>query len=226
MPEEAIRLSLASELGPEGTAALREVLITERLARRQQIFEMGEPADHLYFLVEGKIKLTKPATGSSERESLLWLFGPGDMFGELSLIDRGLRATTATTVTPCTLLVGHRDALVELMDEYPELSRAFMRRLAARLRHANDRMAGLVLADVSGRLAALLLYLGRRFGTLTPAGIEIPRDLTQAELGTMVGASRERVNRTLTEFTSREWIDLTHKSIVLREPAKLMERMH
>lgn len=219
------QLPLYERISPQAAQAVAARLDVQNYGRGREVFHIGDPADHLFIITAGKVKLTRPSRQLPTRESLLWLLGPGDMFGELSLFDEGMRTTSAMTVTPATVARIEREVLLELMDEHSDLTRAVLRQLAGRLRQAHDTLTGLTQSDVSGRLASVLLLMGERFGQATDAGIEVPRDVTQQELGQMIGASRERVNRTLNEFVGRNWLQITPTRFILRDVEKLQGRM-
>ena len=152
--------------------------------------------------------------------------GPGDMFGELSLVDGGMRSTTATTLTRCSLLKAPGMQMRELVETRHDVALAMLGRLSERLRRADDNTAHFVSGDVPSRLAYTLLDLARRFGTANPSTghIVVRHDLTQHELAQAVGSSRETVNKALTDFTAHGWIAARPKVVTIMEPEKLAAR--
>jgi len=171
------------------------------LRRGETLFDEGDLGDRLYIVTEGKVKLGH--TSSDGRESLLAVLGPGEIIGELTLFDPGPRSTTATAVSPASLL-------------YPD---------PAHLMHAPDTsLSDLVFSDVPGRVAKALLDLADRFGTATDKGVHVPHDLTQEELAQLVGASRETVNKSLADFVSRGWIRLEGRAVTLLDVDRLARR--
>jgi CRP/FNR family cyclic AMP-dependent transcriptional regulator len=221
--DEVLRSAvLFRELDDEAAAALRSSMTEVKLSRGDVLFREGDEGDRVYVVIEGKIKLGR--TSSDGRENLLALLGPGQMFGELSLFDPGPRSATATAVTDTTLLgLGH-SALLPWLTGRPEVSRGLLLQLASRLRRSNDTLADLVFSDVPGRVAKALLELSERFGAPTNEGIRVEHDLTQEELAQLVGASRETVNKALADFTSRGWIRLEQRSVVLLDVDRLRRR--
>ena len=134
------------------------------------------------------------------------------------------RSTTATAVSPVTLLhLDHAD-LVVILDTNPTMSKHMLRALARRLRRTNESLADLVFSDVPGRVAKALLDLADRFGSSTDEGVHVPHDLTQEELAQLVGASRETVNKSLADFVSRGWIQLEGRAVTLLDLDRLARR--
>lgn len=192
------------------------------LRRGETLFDEGAPGDRLYIVREGKIKLGHRCADG--RENLLAVLGPHEILGELTLFDPGPRSTTATAVSPCRLLyLEHRD-LMSFLDRNPSLAKQMLKELAQRLRRTNDALADLVFADVPGRVAKALLDLAHRFGVQTEAGLHVPHELTQEELAQLVGASRETVNKSLAEFSSRGWIQLEGRAVTLLDEDRLERR--
>lgn len=227
--------------------SLLAIATIEHLPKGHPVFTTGQDATEAFVLLSGKAKLTRPwnqqppplppirgrvtvkelrrrAQAQQVRESLLWLMGPGEMFGELSIFDGGMRSTSATTQTEATVLRLPSTKLRQLVETNPEVSAAMLRQLATRLRRSDDQSAGFILSDVPGRLAHLLLSLGERFGEPGPNGLVVPHDLTQAEIAQVVGASRESVNKALSEFEDRGLITVNSRSVVLHDKEKLQSR--
>src|SRR5437660_323286 len=96
--------------------------------------------------------------------------------------------------------------------------------LAQRLRRTNEAMADLVFSDVPGRVAKALLDLSDKFGEDEDQGVRVQHDLTQEELAQFVGASRETVNKALSEFANRGWLRIEGRSVVLLAKDRLARR--
>jgi len=213
---------LFSGLDDEAAASLGAQMTDTHLGRGEVLFHEGDSGDRLYVVTDGKIKLGR--TSADGRENLLAILGPGQMFGELSLFDPGPRSTTATAVTDCSMQsLGHEELTIWLSD-HPNVARALLHQLAARLRRTNDVVADLVFSDVPGRVAKALLDLSSRFGRRADDGIHVHHDLTQEELAQLVGASRETVNKALADFAMRGWLRLEPRSVVILDLDRLQRR--
>lgn len=193
-----------------------------RLAKGATLFSEGDSGDHLYVIIEGKLKL---GTSSGDgRENLLSVLGPGEMFGELSLFDPGPRTSTATAVTDVRLLSLGHDKVIPWVSQHPQVALELLARLAQRLRRTNEVLGDLVFSDVPGRVAKALIDLGERFGKETDEGLYVHHDLTQEELAQLVGASRETVNKALADFAGRNWIRLDGRAVLITDKERLHRR--
>ena len=193
-----------------------------KLGKGTVLFSEGDIGDHLYVIVEGKLKL---GTSSGDgRENLLSVLGPGEMFGELSLFDPGPRTATATAVTDVRLLSLGHDKVIPWVTEHPQVALDLLGRLSQRLRRTNEVVGDLVFSDVPGRVAKALIDLGERFGKETPEGLYVNHDLTQEELAQLVGASRETVNKALADFAGRNWIRLDGRAVLILDVERLSKR--
>ena len=209
-------------LDEETTRDLRAAMSEVRLRRGEILFLEGEPGDRLYVIADGKIKLGH--TAPDGRETLIAVLGPGEMLGELALFDPGPRAATATAIAPTRLLELRHDDLTGILAGRPELSSQLLQSLARRLRRTNAALADLVFSDVPGRVAKALLDLATRFGERVNEGIRLVHDLTQEELAQLVGASRETVNKALSEFGNRGWIRLEGRAVLILDEERLIKR--
>lgn len=209
-------------LDNEAAKALRSTMVELKISRGDELFAEGDPGEHLYVIIEGKIKLG--TTSSDGRESLLAVLGPGEMFGELSLFDPGPRTATATAIVDSKVLSLGHDDLGPWLSGRPAVSQELLKSLAQRLRRTNEALEDLVFSDVPGRVAKALLDLSEKFGTRRDDGVYVAHDMTQEELAQLVGASRETVNKALAEFAQRGWVKLEPRAILLVETDRLNRR--
>ncbi|HEX3823702.1 MAG TPA: Crp/Fnr family transcriptional regulator [Mycobacteriales bacterium] len=216
------RVPLFAALDDESAVSLEATLTTRTLTRGHLVFREGDPGDRLFIVMDGKVKISRAAADG--RENLLAVLGAGEMFGELSLFDPGPRTATVTTVTGSTLASLDHDDLRPLLSERPGVAEQLLKALAQRLRRTNEAMADLVFTDVPGRVAKALLDLADKFGVTEAEGTRVRHDLTQEELAQLVGASRETVNKALSEFAHRGWLLIEGRSVLLLDPARLARR--
>ena len=221
--EDVVRKApLFTALDEAAAVSLRANMDSVKIAKGSVLFAEGDEGDHLYVIVEGKLKL---GTSSGDgRENLLSILGPGEMFGELSLFDPGPRTSTATAVTDAKLLSLGQEKLLPWLATNPNVSLQLLARLAQRLRRTNEAVGDLVFSDVPGRVAKALIDLGERFGKQTDEGLFVHHDLTQEELAQLVGASRETVNKALADFAGRGWLKLDGRAVLITDLDRLSKR--
>lgn len=213
---------LFAGVDPATADLLASAMTTRKVDRGHVVFTEGDTGDRLFIVLEGKVKISRSA--SDGRENLLAVLGPSEMFGELSLFDPGPRTATATAVTDSALASLDHDDLRPLLLAQPSVAAQLLAALAQRLRRTNEAMADLVFSDVPGRVAKALLDLAERFGDAESDGVRVHHDLTQEELAQLVGASRETVNKALSEFANRGWLRLEGRTVLLLDRERLARR--
>lgn len=222
MDEILARASIFQGLPASTVAALMGQFDRVAFPARFTIFEEGEPGEQLYIIESGKVKVGQTISG--QRQNLLAIMGPPDMFGELAVFDPGPRTSTVTTLTSVRALTLGRDALQAWIVDRPELAEQLLRVLARRLRRTNNNLADLIFTDVPGRVAKQLLHLAQRFGVRYGDALRVDHDLTQSEFAQLVGSSRETVNKALTDFVERGWIVTGTRTVDILVPDRLARR--
>ena len=222
MGEVLARAGIFQGVDPAAIEVLTESLERVEFPRGTVIFNEGEPGDRLYIVSTGKVKIGRRSPDG--RENLLSIFGPSDMFGELSIFDPGPRTSTATTVTDVRAYTMDRVALREWIAQRPEIAEQLLRVVARRLRRTNNLLADLIFTDVPGRVAKALLQLAQRFGSQEAGLLRVTHDLTQEEIAQLVGASRETVNKALADFASRGWVRVDSRALTILDADRLARR--
>ncbi len=169
----------------------------------------------LYLIESGSVRLVM--FSESGQEFSFDIYGPGDIFGELSVLDGGERETSAMALETTSALTMPGDEFADHMAKSERLARNILDLVIARQRFSIAGVAALAFLDTNGRLAARLLDLADRYGQPCPTGIQIKLKLTQIDLAASVAASRERVNKVLGSFRERGLvaIDADQKIVIL-----------
>ncbi|MBV9561101.1 MAG: Crp/Fnr family transcriptional regulator [Bradyrhizobium sp.] len=188
------------------------------LKRGATIFSKGDPGNSLYAVISGTVKIS--ISSPDGRNAILNLVGPGETFGEISVLDGQTRSADATANTNCEIYVIDRRDFLPFMRTQPALSMKFVELLCTRLRRTSDQVEQVILQDLPGRLASALLGLAER-RKLEPANQTIA--ITQQEISEMVGMTRESINKQLRAWASRGWVRLEHGAIVVLDGAPLRE---
>lgn len=199
--------------------ALAKLAQRRRIGAGGVILRKGETGDEMYALTEGRVVVT--SISSEGKEYTLGYLGAGDIFGEVSILDRGPRTATVTAIEPCEVLAIRRDHFLQFLRECPEVAINFLTLLAARLRETNQILEDSSLRQLPSRLARRLIHLASGFGHATMNGVKIPIKLSQQDLGNMTGATRESINRQLREWESYGMIASEQGYITILDPARL-----
>jgi len=202
-------VALFDGLTPEQLANVAALAQLRAYPARAAVVTRGEPASSLFVIVRGRLKVVSSAADG--RDTVLGIMGEGEVFGEVALIDGGTRSATCTAIEPCELLVIERAQFHDLIERSPRIALRLLQVLAGRLRRLSQRSEDAAFLDVPTRLARSVLDLSLRFGERSAgeAGhVSIAVKLSQQELGAMVGATRESVNKHLKEWARQGLLEV------------------
>lgn len=218
------RLPIFAGAPPAALAALAERLSTESYPKGTVLFHQGDPGDSVLVLETGAIKVSNLSPDG--REVVMALLGPGEMLGELSIFDSGVRTADATAIEDTTALVLSHDVFRPFLEEHPAVAIHLLEVLAVRLRETNEALQDAIFSDVPGRLAKRFVDLAERYGVADGDGEDTLIDLalTQEQLAQMVGAARESVNKAVASFVSRGWVAMRGRKYVVTDRASLIRR--
>jgi len=208
---------LLSRIPPEELRQFAEVTREKEYPKGSVILFEDDPGDSLFIVRDGRVKVVLVAEDG--REVILGVLGVGEHFGELSLIDDQPRSAHVIAMEDSTLLVLRRDDFRRRVEATPLVAWSLLGELSRRLRRADGKIGGLVLLDVPGRIARLLLDYIEEAGSQT-----IEKPITHQMIAQMIGASRETVSRALREFQDAGWIRVVRRRITVMDGAALTAR--
>ena len=188
---------------------------SRRFRRGEVIFHVGDPGDALFIIVSGEIKISLPSEAGEE--AILVRLRPGDVFGELALLDGAPRSATATALSATETVVLPRDRFRELISNEPAVRDALLAALASELRRLTDHVEELHFLDITGRLAACLVRLAGDGAPQPDGAIRLRTSLTQGDLASMVGSTRQSVNKLLGQFAADGLLRLERDAIVVTD---------
>lgn len=178
-------------------------------AKNSFVINAGDNSDSFYLIQSGKIKIV--ILDEEGKEVILSMLGPGDHFGEFSLIDGQPRSASAVTMEESALLIVSKDQFRECLAENPDIAERVMLSLTQRLRDADRKIEGLALHDVYSRLVRTLSELS----TEQDGKHILPQRLTHQDLANMIGASREMITRILRDLATGGYISVENREITL-----------
>lgn len=180
--------------------------------RNRTIVSEGEPSQSLYLMLAGRAKVQR--SDAEGKEVILAMIGPGEFFGEMSLIDDAPRSASVITIEPCDFIAIQKDSFKGMLAQSPDMAMQIMRGLVRRLREADKKIETLALLDVYGRVARVLLDFSETVNGERVVKSKLPRQ----EIAKMIGASREMVSRVMKGLETDGYIvSLPQGRLVLRE---------
>ena len=209
MKRKAKQARKVTSLAPDPyvTTLLEKIVEGKRemkLGKAKKVFSQGDPADAIYFVHSGRVKIT--VVSSAGKEAVLAMLGPHDFFGEGVLIGQSFRISTATTLEPATLFQVQRRAMLRALHEQAELSAKFMSSLLARNINLEEDLCDQLFNHSEKRLARVLLKLSRLREHSLQLDAKVPA-LSHEILAEMVGTTRSRVTYFMNKFRKMGLID-------------------
>ncbi len=202
------KVPLFSDLAESELLRFGEITREREYPKNSVILFEDDPGDALYIVSTGQVKVV--LIGEDGREVILSVLGDGDFFGEMSLIDDEPRSAHVIAMKDSRLLVLRREDFQAELEREPRIGLKLLRVLVQRLRRADEKIGGLVLLDVNGRVARLLLDLAEESG-----GPTITRKLTHHTIAQMIGSSRETVSRAMRELVDKGCIAVSRREITI-----------
>jgi CRP/FNR family transcriptional regulator, cyclic AMP receptor protein len=187
------------------------------LKRGATLFSKGDPGNSLFAVISGTVKMS--ISSPDGRSAIFNLIGPGEIFGEIAVLDGQSRTADATANTNCEIFVIDRREFLPFVRSHPELAMKFIELLCAKLRWTSDQVEQVILQNLPGRLASALIRLAEKH-KLAPGDQTIA--VTQQEISEMVGMTRESINKQLRVWATRKWVRLEHGAIVVLDAEPLL----
>lgn len=211
-------LELLQGLNQEAVHRFDAIVRRTKRRRGEWVFVHGDPADSIYLLQKGRMKIT--ALSEDGHEVVHEIIGPGEIFGDTSTILGIPRTTSAQTLESSLLCEIHRKDFESLLAAYPQLSMQLLKSLGLRLKRAEEQLLNVICHDVSTRVREALLNL-----MASESGIQPDRSvrikITQQDLANLIGASRQQTWQALKELEDSSVVRRMYRSILVTAPHKL-----
>lgn len=189
------------------------------LRRRTRLWEPGDPANTIYILRAGIVKLSK--TNDEGRELTLGFYTRDQLVGELSVVNDSPNDTTCEAYEDAQVLAIPKEDFIKLMMRHPPLAMRMIRLVGERRQKLENRVESLLFKSAHSRLAALFLDLGDSFGVRDSRGRIVNLKLTHKEIASLIGATRETVSFAILDLRKDELIQTEGKRVILLDETKL-----
>jgi CRP-like cAMP-binding protein len=208
--------------GPSEFESLEKCLVRRRYPAGQALFHMGDEGGSLHLIERGRVKITIPS--SSGEELILAIRGAGDLLGELSLFDGKSRSATVLALEETVTLCLHREDLLSLMRNRFDVVEKILEVLAGKIRETDMLLADVHFLDITSRLAKKILDLGDTFGIREGRQVRIGVKITQKDLASMIGATRESINKQLKTLRDQGLIRISGGTIEILNRERLVQK--
>lgn len=218
------QVDIFANLSEEDAQELMAVARKRSFRAGEVIFHRDDPGQVLYIIKEGKVKIA--LISPDGQEISLVVFGKGECFGEFALLDGEPRSADAIALDKVECYTLQRSDFQNAIMKHPTIAIQVLEVLSRRLRKTDQMVENLIFLDVYGRVAKKLLELANEHGVKVDDGTRIEVRLTQQELASMVGASRESVNKVMGYFTDKQYISTDKHKITIHRIADLQRRIY
>jgi CRP/FNR family cyclic AMP-dependent transcriptional regulator len=209
-------------LSPDVVHEFRQLGIRRRFPASSALWVEGDPPYDVLLLLSGEVKIS--VTSIDGREIILDLFQPGTLLGELSAIDGGPRSATVTTLSPVEVLAIAADAFNDFLDRHPKALRLLLVDIIGRLRTRVRHQLEFGTGDALGRVCARLTEMADRQGSPRGSGVLIHSPLSQSELASWTGLSREAVVKALHTLRRLGWLQTEGREALILDPERVRRR--
>ena len=187
--------------------------------RKSPIYLPADEARSVYLLAKGRAKICHLTPEG--KQSILAFIEPGELFGELAILDSGAREEYAEAIEVSTVVMIPGDEIQRLMADLPELSFGITKMIGMRRRRIERRLKNLLFLSNRERLTHLLLELAEQYGKSTSDGIQLGIKLSHQDLASVIGSTRETVTVVLGEMQSEKLLKIGRRNILLLDPTRL-----
>lgn len=198
---------------------MEKITRMEEVKKRQPLYLPGDPSSNVYLLKKGRVKIA--STAPSGKEVTFDILEPGEVFGELDVLEDAPRSTSAETLDDAVICVIPRKEFDHYLAMHPTVMFKLTKLIGLRLKKIQSRVEDLVFRDVPARLAHLLAELSKTEGVADTQGIRLKVKLTHQEMANLIGCSRETVSTIIGQFRDQGLIQMDGRTITLLKPDTL-----
>ena len=217
-------LSIFACLEPDELDEVASQLQRRSFVKGEIIYHSDDLPGSLYILVKGQVKIRLISQTDNRQVTFAWV-SPGTFFGTISLLDEGHRNSDCVAVDACQILTMSQAAFRSYLRSHPAAMEALVETMAQRWRKTIRHFYDLAFLDVPGRLAKLLLQLAEEQGDGRIQPPVLLNNLSQRELASLVGTTRESINKWIKYFVQHGCIEFSKGTVTLLNPDALRERI-
>lgn len=216
----ALKVPLFKGLSTREVAAICSAMVPRSFKAGQIVVREDDDENQTFFVIaNGTVNIA--VLSSEGKQTILTRLKKGEFFGEMAILDGEPRSASVLAAEDCDLLMLYRRSFLDILKKYPTIAVRMLVEMSRRLRRTNRHINTLSLMSVYGRVADLILRLGREQGERQANVVVINDRPTHQEMADMVGTSRETVSRILSQLQKRQHIAMDRKKLVILDESKL-----
>ena len=210
-------VTIFSELDEKQISEIEEYFAKRKYPKNSMVILEEEFGDIVFIIKSGTVKITR--VNDEGKEVILSLLGPGEIFGEMAILDGESRSANALAQEDCVLYVIQKSEFIQLLRNNFDVSLALMSDLAKRIRKSDQQIEALSLSDAEHRIGVSVLNLAEDMGVIRKGQVTIEKLPFQQDIANMSGTSRETVSRVLKLFEDRHMITKVGHTVVIPDYA-------
>jgi len=214
-------IRLSDGISPSDMQEMEKITHMEEVKKRQPLYLPGDPSSNVYLLKKGRVKIAN--TAPSGKEVTFEILEPGEVFGELEVLENTPRSTSAEALDDTLICAIPRKEFDQYLAMHPNVTVKLTKLIGLRLRKILSRVEDLVFRDVPARLAHLLLGLSKTDGVADKQGIRLRAKLTHQEMANLIGCSRETVSTIIGQFRDQRFLQIDGRTIIILNEKELTQ---
>ncbi len=215
--------NLFEDLSKAKMESLSSVTFMHNFAKNQPIYFAEEPSNSIFFLKKGRVKLTRMSPDG--KEMIVALVNPGEVFGEMAIVEDGNRTDTAYALDETMICAISKDDFHGFVEENPELNPKVTKLIGLKLRQFSEKVEDLVFRDAPTRVVSFLLTLAEGQGKKIGDEIFVKPFLTHQDIAELTACTRQTVNTILTDLRENGIIHFDRKKLIIKNEKKLREML-
>ena len=215
--------NMFKSLDKSSMMTLSKITSMQEYPKAEPIYFAKEPSNSIFFLKKGRVKLTR--TSSEGKEMIVALVNPGDVFGEMSIVDEEERTDFAIALDPCLICAISRDDFKKFILENPELNLKITKLIGFKLKKFSERIEELVFKNASQRVISFLLNLAKDNGKRIGDEIFVKPFLTHQDIAELTACSRQTVNSILTDLREKKFINFDRRKLIIYKESELKKML-
>lgn len=197
---------------------LNKISSMQTVLKNQPIYFAKEPSTAIFFLKEGRVKLTR--LSADGKELIIALVNPGEVFGELAIFDEGERTDYAYTIEESILCAISKNDFQKFIERMPELNLRITKLVGLKLKKFSERIEELVFKDAEHRVLSFVYSLAKEHGKRIGSELIIKPFLTHQDIAKLTACSRQTVNTVLTDAREKGLLYFDRKKAILKDPER------